>query len=493
MSQIQISNLTFSYEGSLVEVFQNASFQIDTDWKLGFVGRNGRGKTTLLKLLLGEYEYRGQIKSQVDFFYFPFPIQNQDDLTINVLEEINPTLEQWRIRKEMHLLELDEDILYQVFSTLSKGEQTKILLAALFLKEGGFLLIDEPTNHLDVQGRQQVSAYLNQKKGFILVSHDRKFLDDCVDHILSIQKQSIVVQRGNYSSYHKNKEAKDLFEWKQNEKIKGEIKAMEEAKRKTKTWSDKVEDTKIGTRVAGLRPDRGAIGHKAAKMMKRSKVMENRIDRSLDEKSKLLKEVEEKEDMKLFPQKYTKNTLVSFKNVAIQYNGNTICSDVSFELNQGDRMNLQGRNGSGKSSIIKLILGEDIHFTGEKEIGSGMKISYVNQDTSFLEGSIQDYAIQEGIDETLFITLLRKLDLKREDLNTNIKYYSQGQKKKVLLAKSLCERAHLYIWDEPLNYIDVLSREQIEEVILKYCPTMLFVEHDELFCEKVATKRSVIQ
>jgi len=119
---------------------------------------------------------------------------------------------------------------------------------------------------------------------------------------------------------------------------------------------------------------------------------------------------------------------------------------------------------------------------------SGMKISYVSQDTSDLRGDLSEYARRYGIDESLFKTILRKFGFLRDQFTKNMENFSGGQKKKVLIARSLCEKAHLYIWDEPLNYIDVLSRMQIEELLLEYQPTLLFVEHDKLFCDKIATK-----
>ena len=185
MSLINITNLTFSYDGSYDNIFENVSFQIDTDWKLGFIGRNGRGKTTFLNLLLGKYEYSGTISAKVTFEYFPFTVTNKDDLAINVIDTIYPDYLLWQVMRELSLLQVSEDVLYRPFNTLSNGEQTKVLLATMFLKENSFLLIDEPTNHLDMDAREIVSDYLNSKAGFILVSHDRAFLDNCVDHILS--------------------------------------------------------------------------------------------------------------------------------------------------------------------------------------------------------------------------------------------------------------------------------------------------------------------
>ena len=147
-----------------------------------------------------------------------------------------------------------------------------------------------------------------------------------------------------------------------------------------------------------------------------------------------------------------------------------------------------GSNGCGKTSLIKLILGEDISYTGNLSVGSNLVISTVSQDTSYLRGNLRSFAKAEGIDESLFKTILRKFGYTRSMFDKDISTYSEGQKKQVLLAKSLSQQAHIYIWDEPLNYIDILSRKQIEGLINEYCPTMLFVEHDIVFVGSVATK-----
>lgn len=488
MSMIQVRHLTFAYEGSYDNIFEDVSFQLDTDWKLGFTGRNGRGKTTFLRLLRGEHAYSGQIAASVGFEYFPYEVPNPDELTYEVVEGIVPDYADWQLRRELNLLKVSEDALYRPFSTLSNGERTKVLLAALFLKENSFLLIDEPTNHLDMHARQLVSDYLRAKRGFILVSHDRAFLDNCVDHILSINRTGIVVQKGSFSDWWENRRREDQFELGENEKLKKDIKRLEEAARRTSEWSDAVERTKNGTRSGGLRPDKGYIGHKAAKMMKRSKSAEHRQQAAIEEKSGLLRNIESADGLKLSQLAYHQERLVELSHVSIVYGDRTVCEDVGFVIERGDRIALSGPNGSGKSSLLKLICGEDeLSYTGTVRIGSRLRISYVPQDTSHLQGSLNDYAASYEIDESLFKAILRKLDFARVQFEKDISSFSAGQKKKVLIARSLCEPAHLHIWDEPLNYIDVISRMQIEELLLEHAPTLLFVEHDREFCEAVAT------
>ena len=209
MSQISVNDLTFYYDGSYDSIFEKVSFQIDTDWKLGLIGRNGRGKTTFLNLLLGKYEYKGSITSSVSFDYFPFEVEEKKKLTIDIVEDVDPTYELWKICRELNLLQVDCEVLYRSFETLSNGEQTKVMLAILFSKENSFLLIDEPTNHLDMEAREVLAAYLKKKRGFILVSHDRYFLDQCIDHVLSINKTNIDVVQGNFLSWWENKRRQD--------------------------------------------------------------------------------------------------------------------------------------------------------------------------------------------------------------------------------------------------------------------------------------------
>ena len=236
--------------------------------------------------------------------------------------------------------------------------------------------------------------------------------------------------------------------------------------------------------VKGWRPLQGA---KAKKSMARAKAIEQRQTAAIEEKSKLLKNIERSDTLKIIQTPYHTKRLVELKNVTIAYGQEPVCGPVSFTIQQGDRIALQGANGSGKSSILKLICGQEIPYTGEFWRGNGLKISYVSQDASNLRGSLSDLARDSGIEESLFLAMLAKLDVPKVQMEKDMSSLSAGQKKKVLLAKSICEPAHLHIWDEPMNYIDVISRMQIEELLIQFQPTILFVEHDRAFCENVAT------
>ena len=482
MSQIQINNLNFNYPGQTEYIFKDVNLTLDTDWKLGLIGRNGSGKTTLLKLLLGEYETNGVISKNVEFEYFPYEIPSENILTIDIAYKIIPNLEEWRLYKELNLIKADVGILYRNFNTLSGGEMIKFLLICAFLKENKFLLIDEPTNHIDEESKDSLIAYLKQKKGFIIVSHDRKILNEVVNHILYIGKQTINLEQGTYDSWKLNKTNKDNNEIEQNKRLKNDITKLDATAKKTENWSNAIERSKKGA------VDKGHVGHQAAKMMKRAKVLENRRDKKIEEKASLLKDVDILPDLQMKPLIATRKNLVLAQNLSIFYDTKILFENLNFELNVGERVAIKGKNGSGKSSIIKLIIGEDIPSNKGIKVMPNLKISYVSQMTDEVKGSISQYARYNNVDEGIFRAMLQKLGVDKGKLEKDLSDLSEGQKKKVMIARSISQDSEIYIWDEPLNYLDIQSREQIENMILKYKPTMLFIEHDDIFIDKIATK-----
>ena len=488
MALISVNNLTFGYDGSYNNIFEDVSFNIDTDWKLGLIGRNGKGKTTFLKLLQGKYEYKGKILKNVDIDYFPFEVTNKNRMSIEIINEIAPNIEDWEIIKELNLLNTDTEILYRNFNLLSGGEQIKVLLISLFLKGNNFLLIDEPTNHLDIETRNNLVNYLEKKKGFIVVSHDRNFLDKVVNHIIAINNTNIEIVQGNFSSWKENKDRQDNFEILQNEKLQKDINRLEIASKNSAKWSNEAEKAKSKRYNSETTIDKGYMGHKASKIMRSSKVMEQRTQKAIDEKANLLKNIDKNEDLKIIPLESNRNPLILANKLQINYNGKAIFKPISFEVNNGDRVVIVGKNGIGKSSILKLIMGKEIQFNGELKKVNDLKISYVSQNTEDLNGNLQTFVRDNEIDESIFKAMLIKMGLSKLDFDTNIQDMSEGQKKKVLIAKSISEQANIYIWDEPLNYIDILTRIQIENAILNCKPTLIFVEHDEAFVQKVATK-----
>ena len=489
MSLIQIHDLTFSYPGSYDEVFSHLELNLDTTWRLGLVGRNGRGKTTLLRLLSGELApTAGRTSLPGPAARFPFPLPQDDTPALEALESRFPDLEEWRLFRELNLLGTDPELLYRPLSTLSGGERVKLQLAALFQRPEGYLLIDEPTDHLDLAGRAAVSAYLAKKPGFLLVSHDRAFLDGCVDHILSLNKTGPELIRGTFSTWWAEKERRDSRERAENERLKGDIQRLQAAARRTAAWSDRVEAAKYGSRNSGLRPDRGFLGHRAAKMMARSKAVERRREQAVAEKEGLLKDLEYTAPLVLRPLPHPKDRLLEVRDFCPDYGGGPVGAPVSFTLRQGERLALTGPNGCGKSSLLKAAAGVDIPHSGTLALASGVVLSCVRQDAGGLSGSFAQFAQAGGVELTDLLTLLRKLDFPRIQFEKDLSALSEGQKKKVLLARSLCQRAHLYLWDEPLNYVDVFSRIQIEDLLRETGASLLLVEHDRAFLQAIGAR-----
>ena len=526
MSLIEVQDLQFSYEGSYQTIFDKVSFQLDTKWKLGLIGRNGRGKTTLLRLLAGQYEYQGKIISSVNFAYFPYGVTEEKCSTREAARNAVAPFPEWErqmqaclekstesaahryaalqakyaeyggytidslLEREISLLGVKPEVLNRPYNTLSFGERTKIQLAALFLRKDAYLLIDEPTDHLDAEGREVLAGYLSGKQRFILVSHDRDFLDRTVDHILVIGRAGIEVQRGNFSSWQENRQRQDEYEKAENEKLTKQARRLEKAARAAAGWSVKTESGKhaSGAKHAPAVLDKGYVGHKSAKMMKRAKNIQNRRESALEKTKGLRKNIEMSGDLSISALPHHARILLEAGDLSINYGGGDLFEPVSFAVAPGERVSLAGRNGAGKSSVLKLIAGEKIPHSGGFRLAGGTQLSLISQDTSFLSGEIKSFCQAEGLDETLLKTILRKLGFTREQFEKAMDDFSSGQKKKVLLAASLCRPAHLFVWDEPLNFIDVLSRVQIEEMIMRQSPTLLFVEHDGAFCRNVATK-----
>ncbi len=518
MAIIQIHNLSFTYEGSALPVFSGLNFHMDSSWRLGLVGRNGRGKTTLLKLMSGQLKGEGQIVSALPFDLFPYEADMERPAILALIDTINPytvwegemdsclasadlyaiarygeieeaykEAEGYSIReqltREAALLGFEPELLERPLATFSPGEQTRLKLAALFLKKGHFLLIDEPTNHLDEAGRKLVTDYLLQKTGFLAVSHDRDFLDAVCDHILALEKQGARVVSGNYSTYRENKQLKDDYEHTQNERVLQDVARLKSSSREKANWSDQVESTKYGTGAL----DKGFIGAKSAKMMKRAKVIEKRVNKQLEETESLLKNLEYTAPLKITPMQSPHKVLVRFENVSFSYDDSPLIDNLNFTLLKGERLALTGKNGAGKSTLFKLILGELAPSAGRVFTPKGLVISHLKQTGQGISGTPRDLALQSGLDLTLFFTLMRKFDLPQEAFDREFSGFSLGQKKKTLLSLSLAQSAQLYLWDEPLNDIDPESRDQLEDLLLLTGASMIFIEHERAFINKVAT------
>lgn len=516
MSKIIISNLNYSYKEYFQPIFANVNLSFDTDWKLGLIGRNGRGKTTLLRLLQGELEPdRGTIVKTVNTELFPYTVKTTYTNTLDVIKEnigmlksmedrmeelisigAEAEMEEYqrvlsdymeldgysmesKIRKELFLMKLPESLLEQEYELLSGGEKTKMQIITLFLRKNAFILLDEPTNHLDMEGKQMLAEYLQNKKGFLIISHDRVFLDEVIDHVLSINKANIAMEKGNYSSWRHNKEMYEEYEMRTKARLEREVEALEKVSVRSRNWASIAEKEKNPF----ASHNRGN-GTRSAKFMRQAKNAEGSIKNNLEEKKNLLKNYEVTSDLTLAQQDTHTATIISAFNLSFGYQEDLLFDRLNFQIQKGDRIWVRGRNGAGKSTLLKIIGRriplEQIHFAENVVIQTSF------QDPLWINGLISERIPDIEI-RNRFFDICHRLDLTYEVLKRPLETLSSGELKKIDIARALSLPCQLLLLDEPLNFMDIYFREQLERAILAYEPTVVFVEHDEHFGKKVAT------
>ena len=506
MSLLEVNDINVYY--GAIHAIKGISFSVDEGEVVTLIGANGAGKSTTLNTVAGLLRPR---EGSIHFGGKDLARVHASDMVkhgmalcpegrrifqqMTVLENLEmggftrPDKEiPGSIEQMFELFPRLKERQKQIAGTLSGGEQTRVMLSALFAREDAYPLIDEPTNSLDAPGRAMLADYLRRKDGFLLVSHDRAFLNRAIDHVVCLNKANTYVMQGNYDTFEARLNGENGAEAARNETLRIEIKQLEAAARKTAEWSNRAEENKRHADKSFYgKVDRGFRGGASERMMKRSKASQVRQERAIEEKQTLLKNVEQVGTLRMTTLPHPKDMLISVENGAVRYGNRTVCENVRFTLRQGERLALVGANGCGKSTILKGILGESDALTGNIRIASGVTFSSVRQRVDDLRGSLRDFIRDAQVDETLFKAILRNMDCPRELFDHDLQEMSQGQRKKILLARSLCEPAHVFVWDEPLNYIDVFSRVQLETLIRQYQPTMLLVEHDQVFVERVAT------
>ncbi|MEO4055152.1 ATP-binding cassette domain-containing protein [Solibacillus sp. CAU 1738] len=479
---ILIKNMTFKYVSMLQPLFKNVSLNINEHWKLGLVGRNGRGKTTFLNILLNQLEYEGAIQSTLDLNYFPSYPNSHDDFTaLEVLMKHNPHIDIWQIERELTLMDLSHEILDRKFHVLSGGEQTKLLLIELFLNENSFPLIDEPTNNLDLHGRKIVGQYLKSKKGYIVISHDESFLNQFIDHVLAINKESIDLISGNVETWKHEKANADKLSEETNTKLKTEIKRLNDVSRQVSAWGQKKENSSNDASARRL----------AAKQMKRAKAIKKRTETMIEEKESLIHNIEHVSALKMIVEHPRKQVLF-FRDFSILRDGIPLFEPINVDVYPNERFFIEGKNGVGKSTLFNFILGnEQLETIGEYRINLPEHVSILNQKS------------QEELDYSSFITqlstkeekeeywhLLYQLGIQRASFSDkSSKNWSSGEQKKVFLAHALLGKNELFMWDEVTNYLDIMVINQLLDAIKKYQPTMIGIDHNEFYVNAIATKK----
>ncbi len=536
MPNLICRNLSFAYPGGEREVFTHLNLIIDTGWRTALVGGNGRGKTTLLKLLAGRLAPdTGEIERPVSCMLFSEPVSvsamaarqaarqmaGPFDRLETEIEQLlargdEPALARYgaleveyralggyeidaRLDRELDAVGLSDRDRLRPMISLSGGEQTRSLLAGLFAAPAAFPLIDEPTNHLDLAGRQQLAEYLNAKTGFLIVSHDRALLDAAAEHLVALNQDSVEHHRLRYSDWRESMAARLAAQARANEHLKKDIRRLEIAAeaRRAGALAREADKTAGGhRRLPSERvSDRGFVGAQAARQMKRALAAEQRAERRAADRRETLKDVEKVYELKLAephtPLSRDRPLIRATKLSVVRET--PLFAPVSFDVRPGERVAILGPNGAGKTSLLDAMAGRDVPLAGELELPKRLQVSRVCQQPRWRRGRLRAHLDDAHLDEGAFRQIMAALGVRGTVLDQPLEQLSQGQLKKVELARSIGESAHLLLWDEPLNYVDVDTRERIEEALVASTATLIFVEHDARFIERLATKSVMLE
>lgn len=519
MIELSINNLTKYYGAS--KLFEHISFEVKTGERVGLIGQNGCGKTTIMKIIMGVEEFQGgeislrkgakigylnqipnypvntksmdvirsayesifAIKKEMDKLEESFEQLSGDSLD-KALKKYGDLTEQFEIGSGYELLtkinkiteglEITSQIKNMFFNQLSGGERTRVILAKILLEEPDILLLDEPTNHLDFATTEWLESFLKDYPGSVLViSHDRYFLDSVVDKIVELESNRSDIFFGNYSYYVIEKERRFLIEYRNYQNQQRKIDQMERQIQRYRIWGEMRDSDKMFRRAKELekRLEKIEVLGRPVLNNKRIRLNQDAANRS----GKIVLET---------------------KNIAKSYEDSVLLYDVNLTLFYQDSACIIGRNGSGKSTLIKMILGETRPEEGIVKLGAQVKIGYLPQ-----------HVIYEDEDQTVleyFVRLhnttyeaarsqLAKVLFLKEDVNKKIRMLSGGEKSRLRLCSLTFDAVNFLILDEPTNHLDIESREVLEETLLNYEGTLLFVSHDRYFINKITDKVIAIE
>ena len=510
MSVVQFNNIYKQFSGEYL--LKDISFTIEDKDRIGLVGLNGTGKSTLIKMLLGmeridpdlqnnignismsnttkvgylsqNHNFSDEMNSVYEEMLEVFieehklwhEIQKINSfLAISEGEELEKNLEllsdltikyeskngyeiEYRIRQILTGLEL-EGYQEQIIKDLSGGEKTRVALAKLLLQEPDLLVLDEPTNHLDLVSIEWLEEYLKKYgKAFLLVSHDRIFLDNVCNKIYEIENKKLYKYDGNFSRFILQKE---LI-------LKGELKRYEKEQEKVKKMEEYI--------------DRFRAGIKARQAQGRQKILDR---------------IEQMDDPIFNPQRMrlkfevassTGENVLQVRNVSKSFDGNKVLNNINFNLYKGERVGIIGKNGIGKSTLLKIIMEKISKDEGEIVIGSRVKIGYYDQDHSALHGEntvLQEINTSLNLTQEYLRTLAGGFLFSGEDIEKRIDKLSGGEKVRVSFLKLYMEKANLLILDEPTNHLDIYSIEVLEDALEDYEGTLLVVSHNRHFLDSV--------
>ncbi|MEG2018354.1 MAG: ABC-F type ribosomal protection protein [Clostridium sp.] len=533
MNELLVTGIKKYMEATLI--LKDINFQVYSGEKVGIVGANGSGKTTILKLIAGiepmnycvgypgatspGYDegfisitrgatcaYLEQVPNYdenlkvIDILNLAFEEVHAIELDMRSLETEMKTLDGVNLERALKRysdlvqlfevkggyeieeklgkictgLKFDSSFLNKEFNLLSGGEKTTVILGKLLIDNPDVLLLDEPTNHLDMNSIEWLEGYLKNYKGIvIIVSHDRYFLDNVVTKIVELEDMISKTYKGNYSAFINQKEEDMRIQFENFKEQQKKVNAMEETIKNLRDWA--------------MRADNNKFFRRAASMQK-----------SLDKMEKIDKPMLERQNMKLTLKgtQRSGNETIKAVNLTKKFDEKVIFKNANMLINYGERVGLIGENGSGKTTFLKMLLGEDIPDDGVVELGASVKAAYLpqqiyfeNEELTVLECFREDVSILEGKGREY----LSKFMFYGNSVFKKVKHLSGGEKIRLKLSKLLYEDINLLILDEPTNHLDIDSIETLEEALEEFKGTIFFVSHDRYFINKISERVIAIE
>nr|WP_202922792.1 ABC-F family ATP-binding cassette domain-containing protein [Psychrilyobacter piezotolerans] len=510
---LSVTDLWKQFTGETL--LKQINFAIDEKDKIGLVGANGAGKTTLIKILMGmethdesfETKQRGKIgkKGNLRIGYlsqnFDLNLENtvfdelmsvyshlkEDYKKIQILNErlavdmenfdsimeelakLNTRYEQedgyvveYKVKQILNGLNFPEHLWKQKVDDLSGGQQSRVALGKILLDEPELLILDEPTNHLDLNAIEWLERYLNSyNKAFILISHDRYFLDNVINRVFEIENKTINLYKGNFTEYTIQKEAY----------LTGAVKRFEKEQDKIKKMEDYI------TKYMGGIKTKQALGRR--KLLNRMEKMGDPIVKM--RKMKLKFEID----------RVTTDKVVKITNLSKAFGEKEIFRNINLDIYRGDKIGIMGPNGVGKSTILRIINDLEKQSSGKVELGEKLDIGYYDQNHTGLEGKqniLEELMYNYPLSEEEARTLAGGFLFSEDEIFKSIDDLSGGEKSRIALMKLILDKPNFLIMDEPTNHLDIYAREVLEESLEDYDGTLIVVSHDRHFLESVVNK-----
>ncbi|MFC1887449.1 ribosomal protection-like ABC-F family protein [Candidatus Cloacimonadota bacterium] len=524
MTLVKAGNIKFYYEDQIESLFEELDFEINLKSRIGLIGRNGCGKTTLFSLiqrLNKPVEGSMYITPKLITGYLPQEVRIPKEMVVqDFLWQLKPQLyelkkkiekaEQYsqqemienltdfdllggykfdvHFQKVMSQFNLDESFLVRKVSTLSGGEKTKIAFCRIVLGEPDLLLLDEPTNHLDLITLEWLEDYLNEISiPFVVISHDRKFLDNCVSEVWELKDKSITRYSGNYSSYKIQIDEEFNRKLHQYQSANKRIRKLQKAVSERKGWA-KSHQGQTGNE--GYAPVYESIVNTAKDAMRRAKSVETRLNKEIKKAETEKPWIEKKRDITFENVELNVRTVLTVENLRKAFGEKLVLDKLNFAVDTGSKIQVSGKNGSGKSTLFKIIMQKISDYDGTINWSPQARVGYYAQEIEELDTAksiINELLANDMSRQSQARTVLGSLNLRGDKVNQKIADLSIGERSKVALAKLIISDANVLVLDEPTNHLEIEAREALEEALIAFNGTIIFVSHDRYLCEKLAT------